>query len=206
MKGFKREALERALSDSVRQSLVAIVLLIAPECLCLSAQTKPNETDKSKSSTEGVVAKKAAKVEVADATPEDALKTFMLALISHDEPALRTVSLPTPDFDWLLKGPPAPPEVIRDAKEQFAKLPIKRLKVGEKVTLPRGKEYVVTANEVSRDRAVLLPQGSPVPTRLHDVDGHWKVVTDPFIAARKAVDAARKKAADQKAAPKAEVK
>ena len=93
--------------------------------------------------------------------------------------------------------------MIKDATAQFAKLPIKRLKEGEKVALPKGKQYVVAASEVGEDRAVLLPQGAPVPTRLQKVDGHWKVAADPFIAARKAADAATKKAEANKAADRA---
>ena len=131
----------------------------------------------------------------------------MLALMAQDEAALREVTIPTPDLDWLLKGDPAPPEVIKDATAQFTRQPIKRLKDGETVALPRGRQYVVAANEVGEDKAVLLPQGAPVPTRLHKVKGQWKVVADPFIAGRKAADAARKKAqmkssAAQKPVPK----
>ena len=147
-------------------------------------------------------AKAVGKIKVADATPEDALRTFMLALMTQEETALRAVTLPTADLAWLLRGQPAPPEVIKDATAQFAKLPIKRLKQGEKVALPRGKQYVVAADEVGEDRAVVLPQGAPVPTRLRKVDSHWKVAADPFIAARKAADAAMKKAEAAKAASK----
>jgi hypothetical protein len=142
---------------------------------------------------------------VADASPEDALRTFTLAVMAQDAATLRTIALPNAELDWLLRGQPAPAEAINDAKMQFARLPIRRLKPGEKVVLPRGREYVVSAAEVGDDRALLLPQGSPIPTRIRKVEGHWKVSADPFIAARKAADAARKKAeAKKKSAAKTE--
>jgi len=182
--------------------LGAIGFLIALDCLAGSPQAQPGGTAKPPSPPRAAASKTGANVDVADATPEDALKTFMLALMSHDETALRAVTLPGPDFEWLLTGQPAPPEVIKDAQKQFAKMQFKRLKQGEKISLPKGKEYVVKATEVGDDRVVLLPEGSPVPSRLHKVTGHWKVAADPFIAARKAVDAARKKADAKKAASK----
>lgn len=84
--------------------------------------------------------------------------------------------------------------MIKDATAQFDRQPMKRLKEGEKVALPKGKQYVVAAGEVGEDRAVLLPNGAPIPTRLQKLTGHWKVAADPFIAARRSADAARKKA------------
>ena len=85
-------------------------------------------------------------------------------------------------------------------RQQFAKQPIKRLKNGERVTLPRGQVSVVGANEVGEDRAVLLPEGAPLPTRLRKVSGHWKVSAEPIIAARKAAEAARQKAQSSESA------
>jgi hypothetical protein len=177
--------------------------LLSSFCPGSEPQAKPVSQPPVKSRSGGTSVKASGPITVADATPEDALRTFMLALLAQDAEALRMVTLPNPDRDWLLKGQPAPPEVIKDATAQFAKLPIKRLKGGEKFALPKGKQYVVAAGEVGEDRAVLLPQGAPVPTRLRKVDNHWKVAADPFIAARKAADAANKKAEAGKAASKA---
>jgi hypothetical protein len=44
-----------------------------------------------------------------DETPEDALRTFMVAAARHDEPVLRAVTLPNPELVRLLRGQPAPP-------------------------------------------------------------------------------------------------
>jgi hypothetical protein len=176
-----------------RVAFVAWIYLLLATCPGIAQQAKPGSGADEARSTKANSATKA-KITVADSTPEDALRTFMLALISQDEPAVRAVSVPSPDLAWLIKGDPAPPEVIKDVMAQLAKQPIKRLKEGENVPLPRGKQYVVAATDVGDDKAILLPQGAPLPTRLHKVKGHWKVVADPFIAGRKAADAARKKA------------
>ena len=137
--------------------VLASGFLLSSLCFGGEPQAKPGSPPQAKSRSGAALPTPASKIAVADATPEDALRTFMLALIAQDEAALRAVTLPNPDLDWLMKGQPAPPEVIKDATAQFAKLPIKRLKEGEKVALPKGKHYVVTASEVGEDRAVLLP-------------------------------------------------
>ena len=175
---------------------------LLPLCTGREPQATPASPPQAESRSGAGTARAPGKFKVKDATPEDALRTFMLAVLSQDGAAVQAVTLPNPDRDWLLKGQPAPPEVIKDATAQFAKLPIKRLKSGEKVALPKGKQYVVAVSDVGEDRAVLLPQGAPVPTRLRKLDSHWKVAADPFIAARKAADAAMKKAEAAKAASK----
>lgn len=175
---------------------------LSPLCLGSAPQATPGSPSQEKARSGAVASKAGSQIKVADATPEDALRTFMLAVMVQDGEALRVVTLPNPDRDWLLKGQPAHSEVIKAATAQFAKLPIMRLKEGQKVDLPKGKQYVVAASEVGEDRAVLLPKGAPVPTRLRKVDGHWKVAADPFIAARKAADASMKKAEADKAASK----
>jgi hypothetical protein len=180
--------------------VLAIAFSFVTMCRAGAPQTTTGGAPRPQARAAAPASKTGVQIKVADATPEDALRTFMLAVMAQDGAALRAIALPNPEIEWLLKGQPAPPEVIDDAKTQFAKLPIKRLKQGERVALPRGKEYVVPANEVGDDRAVLLPRGSPIPTRLRKVDGRWKVSADPFIAARKAADAAKKKAEAKKAA------
>jgi hypothetical protein len=172
---------------------VAWAYLVLVTCPGVAQEAKPGSGADQARSTKATSQSKA-KITIADATPEDALRTFMLALISQDEPAVRAVTVPNPDLAWLMKGEPAPPEVIKDVMAQLAKQPIKRLKEGENVPLPKGKQYVVAASDVGDNKAILLPQGAPLPTRLHKVKGHWKVVADPFIAGRKAADAERKKA------------
>ena len=44
------------------------------------------------------------------------------------------------------------------------------------------------------DRALLVPEGASLPTRLQKVEGHWKVDPSAVIASRKAAEASRRKA------------
>ncbi len=143
----------------------------------------------------GAVKRKAmGKIDLVNKTPEDALRTFLMAMMAADEQTLRVVALPNPELDLLLTGNPPPFRGVKEVKEGILKMQIERLKVGDQVRLPGNKVHVTRAGEVGRDRAVLLPEDAPVPTRLRLVDGHWKVDASTYIAARKAADASRKKA------------
>ncbi len=130
---------------------------------------------------------------VAATSPEGALRTFQIALLTKDEATLRAVTLPTDDFAWLLKGQVAPPGKVEAAKAYFADQSIKALKPGDTFTLPGNRNIVVKAEEVTTDRAVLVPEGAPIPTRCHRVEGRWRVDATAIIAGRKAADAAARK-------------
>lgn len=138
------------------------------------------------------------KDDVANTTPEEAFRTFMIAMLTHDEATLRAVTVKTDDFDWLLKGDPVPPEHLEAAKKDIQK-PLRALKAGDEVKLPGNRKVTVQPEEVTADRAVLVADWMAVPTRMWKVDGRWRVDAVPLIAARKAADAAqRKKAAPNK--------
>jgi hypothetical protein len=124
-------------------------------------------------------------VELADSTPEDALKTFLLALAAGDELTLRGVTLPHAEFELLLKDPPAPPDVLALLKARLEEKPMKRLKEGDPVRMPNGESRVIKPADVRAGRVVLWPAGAPLPSRLENVGGHWKVFAAPFIAVRK---------------------
>jgi hypothetical protein len=132
---------------------------------------------------------------IANATPEQALRTFMIAMVAKDEATLRAVTLPNDDLPWLFRGQAPPAGQLANVKNQFAKMPIRVLKPGDEITLPGNRKVTVQPQEVTADRAVLLPQGAPVPTRCRKVDGLWRVDAAPIIAGRKAAEAARQKAA-----------
>jgi hypothetical protein len=132
------------------------------------------------------------KVGVADSTPEDALKTFLLALAARDAETLRAVTLPDPDFDWLLKGRPASAEVLAQMKSRLETNPIRRLKAGDPVRMPNGEPRVVQPDDVRDGRAVLWPNGALLPSRVERVGTRWKVFARPFIAARKSAEAKNK--------------
>jgi hypothetical protein len=131
---------------------------------------------------------------IAAETPEDALRSFLIAIALHDEAALRSVVLPTDDFDWLLKGEAAPAEAADQIRSQFMQVPIRALKPGDSFRLPNKKSITVDPKEVDATHAVLLPEGAPLPTRCQKVDGRWRVDASPVIAGRKAAEAARAKA------------
>jgi hypothetical protein len=170
--------------------MLTLILILAS-----ALQVPDTNSGAAKDSGAAKVAQKAkSKSNVAASTPEQAWRTFMVAMVTGDGPTLRAVTLPTDDFDWLLKGEAAPANRIEEIKAQIAKLPIRALKPGDKIKLPRNREFTVSKADVTKDRAMLLPDGDPIPHRLQNVDGRWRVDAAPIIAARKAADAARKKA------------
>jgi hypothetical protein len=134
-----------------------------------------------------------------DDTPETAFRSFMVGMLDRDEAALRALTLPIPDrdFEWLLRGEIAPAGEAQKMRTFFAELKIQRLKPGDRIELPRGRSITVRPQEANEDHAVLMPEGSPLPTRVQRVKGHWKVDARPVIAGRKAADAAKRKAKDR---------
>ncbi len=139
------------------------------------------------------------KVKIADGSPEDALRTFVLAMAGRDDAALRTITLPAQGFEWLMSGPPAPASLLKELQERLALQPFRRLKAGDSITLPSGQPAVIKPEDVGPDQALLLPQGARLPTRLQRIKGHWKVDPSGVIAGRKASESARKSAAQKNA-------
>ncbi len=135
-----------------------------------------------------------AKADVAAATPEQALRNFFVAMVTKDVTTLRDLTLPTDDFDWLLMGQALPANQIEVFKAQMAGQPIRTLRPGDEFTLAGNRKLKVLPEEVTADRAVLVPEAIPLPMRLRKVEGRWRVDAGPIIAARKAAEAARKKA------------
>jgi hypothetical protein len=132
-----------------------------------------------------------------DATPEEALRTFMVAAVAQDEPTLRAITLPDRELVWLLGGQPAPAEAVEKVRTLAAEMKVRRLKPGDQITLPQNRVAVVGPEEATEDRAVLLPEGAQVSVRLQRIEGHWKVDARPVIAARKAAAAAQQKGRGQ---------
>ena len=122
------------------------------------------------------------------------MRTFVYAMAVRDEPTLRAITLPVEGFEWLMAGQAAPASVIKELEEKLAQQTFRSLKAGDKFTLPQGQVVVVQAEDVGPDRALLLPEGASLPTRLRKVEGHWKVDPSAVIAGRKADEAARRKA------------
>jgi len=151
----------------------------------------------SRSRSGAALPRSGARAKIADRTPEDALRSFVYAMAVRDEPTLRAITLPVEGFEWLMAGRAAPASVIKELEEKLAQQTFRSLKAGDKVTLPQGEDVVVKAEDVGPDRALLLPEGASLPTRLRKVEGHWKVDPSAVIAGRKASEAARRNAAQK---------
>jgi hypothetical protein len=132
-----------------------------------------------------------AKLDAAGATPEQALRTFLIAMLLKDEATLRTVTLPTEDFDWLLRGQAVPADQGEKVKAEVSRQPIRALKPGDEITLPGNRTLTVQPEAVNADNALLLPEGASLPHPVVNVDGRWRVDASSIIAGRKAA-AARK--------------
>jgi hypothetical protein len=139
-------------------------------------------------------------------TPEDAFRSFFLAVLTHDEPALRKlivrndqVVVSDEDFAYLLIGerPPLLARVM--VQRQIPLMKVKRLQPGDQFELPGGQVIAIAPEEVSDTRAVVLEEDGPVPTRCWKVDGSWRVDPRSVIAGRKAAEAAQKRAEAQQA-------
>jgi len=114
----------------------------------------------------------------------------MLVLAAKDEGVLRAITQPDEGFEWLLKGRPAPltGELLGKMKERLEQTAFHRLKAGDRVQMPGGRAGVIQPADVRDGRVVLRPAGAPFPTRLENVEGHWKVFAGPFIVARQTAE------------------
>jgi len=171
-------------ASSMFTSFVALVLAIQ------APQSKP-QTPPERGTEKGGQSRRA-KTDVTAATPEQAVRNFIIAMSTKDEATLRAVTLPTDDFDWLLQGQAVPADQVEEFKAQIARMPIRVLKPREQITLPGDRRITVQPEEVTADRAVLLPQGAAFPVRCRKADGCWSVDATTIIAGIKPAEAARK--------------
>jgi hypothetical protein len=126
--------------------------------------------------------------ELANHTPEQALRTFLLALAAQDETTLRAVCMPGEELDWLLKARPRPPSQNAPdrMKQRLERAGFRRLSAGTPVTMPNGRSGMIQPTDVTEGRVVLTAEGFSTPTRVQNQVGIWKVYARPFIVARKA--------------------
>ncbi|WP_372723409.1 SHD1 domain-containing protein [Novipirellula sp.] len=126
-----------------------------------------------------------------DASPEDVLRQFLVALAGGNRRQVVTLILPHPNAAILLQGEAAPPQVVAEMKKQLASEEIRRLKLGEKVSLPGGRTMTVDEEDVSTERVLLQIPNHPVPYSLVRKKNGWRVDAAPIIQARVAALAAR---------------
>lgn len=81
-----------------------------------------------------------ARVAIADSTPEEAFRTFFLAVAVGDEATLRAVAQPDAELAWLLRRRPASPEAIGQMKSRLYRITMKRLEPGE--TAEDGRRFL----------------------------------------------------------------
>lgn len=129
--------------------------------------------------------KKEAAQDAAADSPERAIRSFILALMTKDVPALKAVTLPADDLEKILPPQAVPAESLDAFKEQVAQLPVRLLKAGEEVELIDGQTYKARAEDVGTDCAVVLPQGAAFPLASRRVDGRWKVDVSPSVESMK---------------------
>jgi hypothetical protein len=175
----------------------SLIMALLAQALVSGAPQQTDAPRAARGRTPQARAKAATRVD--DRTPEGAWRSFVIAMLSRDEATLKTLALPAEGLEWLLKGEAPPQDALAQIKDQIGKQRIGRLKPGDRFTLPGGRIVVVAPEEVGPDRAVLVPEGDPIPTRVQRVAGHWKVDARPLIVARRMADAARKKADARKA-------
>jgi len=158
-----------------RLVLVCALLLLSITSPMLSAADPPKPA---------AAANKGAK------TPEEALRRFMLGVMTSDEKELKQVTVDTkPDDFRMLLGSQVPPEVLPMLRKDLESFPIERLKPGDEFQTPDGKPIVVAEDWIAEDRTVLRMKGDPLAQRIYLVKGAWRVDPASIIAARKAIDA-----------------
>ena len=101
------------------------------------------------------------KVEAKDTEPsaEDVARRFLAALLTRDEVHHQALLDPFPRRRNSVAGLALNDQMRAAAKERMAIMKFRRLKAGDKVTAPDGKEYTVEAIQVNEGRLLLLPEG-----------------------------------------------
>jgi hypothetical protein len=119
-------------------------------------------------------------------TPEQAIRSFIVAWMTKDAVALRAVTLPVVDLELIMPPQPIPPEALDAFKAQIAKLSVRILKAGEEVKLVGDRTYKARPEDVGPDRAVVLPGNAAYPLLSRKVEGRWRIDVSPIVASIKA--------------------
>lgn len=107
-------------------------------------------------------------------TPEDAYRSFMVAILTGEESAIRPLILDHEDAGMLWNGD-YPPQVAAALSKQYQEMEISR---------------VATADA---ERIVLKSSAAPMPITVVRVNDEWKVDADPIIEFRKAAEKLKQK-------------
>jgi hypothetical protein len=121
----------------------------------------------------------------ASASPEGAIRAFLLAMISKDAKALRAVALPVDGLDVLTHGQPLTKEQLEGVKAQIAAIPVRVFKAGDVIAYGNGGNMKVKPEDAAPDRVMVMPEGTSFPVLCRKVDGRWKIEAAPIIASFK---------------------
>jgi hypothetical protein len=105
-------------------------------------------------------------------TPEEVYRRFMLANLTGDEPAIRSLVIEREGIEILWDGGAYPKDVATLLAGQYRTMEIVRVKLPDR-------------NE-RKETVQLQSSASPVPITMVKVDGVWKVDPSPIIEFRKA--------------------
>lgn len=134
--------------------------------------------------------------------PVEVVRSFFLAMLANNEAGVQKHILPHPKADILWQGEAPPPEVLPQAKRQFANMICLEGKVGETIYLPGGRKSKITSLVVNETRKLLIPviggEFMPTPLFVFKVGNHWKVNAEPLITARLAAKRVREKESSNK--------
>ena len=97
-----------------------------------------------------------------DASPDDVLRQFLVALAGGDRKETAALMVPHPNAAVLFQGQVAPPQVVSQMEKQLASEEIRQLKPGDMVSLPGGETMVVDADDVNANRGVIAYPSRPV--------------------------------------------
>lgn len=124
-------------------------------------------------------------------TPENVARMFWVAMLQHDETALRRLTIPADGLEILWE--PDPILAARGVRERPTSLwfllaqafmPYRRAAVGE--TFLFGKLPVTfTHRHINDGSIVLIAPAQPMPTFVVRVNGRWRVDAGPLLAARR---------------------
>ena len=125
------------------------------------------------------------------ASPEQALRSFLIAMATSDREALANTSLPHEELDLLLQGETLTEEQIKSMRTHFAQTPIESLTVGDTFMLPGNRPITMDETFVNATRKQLVLADMPTPFTVVLTDDQWRVDPGGLIAARKAAQRAR---------------
>lgn len=126
-----------------------------------------------------------------DASPEDVLRQFLVALAGGNRRQVAALMLPHPNAAVLFQGESAPPQVVAQIEKQLAGEEIRQLKSGEVVSLPSGGTMSVGADHVNADQVLLQIPNHPLPYSVVRRKNGWRVDATPIIQARRTAQAMR---------------